>query len=358
MEIHELNRIFDQLAPTPEQEQAILDRLLQTERKGKPMKRLKKLTVIGIAAALMIVTCAAAVVTGLDQRLLDYFGAGTEQAELLSSGVVEVNESHTYDNGWTVNYGQLLADRWSVAIMVEVTAPEDFTFVEGGSKFFTVSCDHLDASGEPVRGDWSAGMTWIEDDDPADNHVTMLWEFSKSSVEEEANEPYTGGYARFILRRMEQQDGTKLVTFEEWPCTVKLPDTDSGIFYDLGQPITIEGMRLELSTLYVSPISFRFTLRGAEDDLFSNISLISDRINFPFDNAGFEVVPNTFLNTDIVLNLEDGTKILADFGGDLKARMRTEDRPSEALCTYHMSQSPDPAQVVSVTMFGQTYELR
>ena len=56
MERHELNRMFDRLAPTPEQEQAVLDRLLQTERKVKPMKKLKKLTVAAVAAALMVIS--------------------------------------------------------------------------------------------------------------------------------------------------------------------------------------------------------------------------------------------------------------------------------------------------------------
>ena len=60
MERHELNRMFDALAPTPEQEQTVLDRLLHEERKVVPMKNLKKLTVIGIAAALMIISVAAA----------------------------------------------------------------------------------------------------------------------------------------------------------------------------------------------------------------------------------------------------------------------------------------------------------
>lgn len=63
MEPRELNRMFDQLAPTAEQEEAGLDRLLQTERKVIPMRKMKKLTSIGIAAALTLalVTCAAAV---------------------------------------------------------------------------------------------------------------------------------------------------------------------------------------------------------------------------------------------------------------------------------------------------------
>lgn len=68
MEIHDLNRMFDQLVPTAEQEREGLSRLLQTERKVIPMRRPKKWMTAGIAAAMVLalVTCAAAV-SGLFQ---------------------------------------------------------------------------------------------------------------------------------------------------------------------------------------------------------------------------------------------------------------------------------------------------
>ena len=81
-----VRRVFDQIKLPPEQRQAMLDRLLQTQREERTMKRMKKLIVVGIAAALMVTACAAAVVTGLDRRLADYFGAGPEQVELLAPG--------------------------------------------------------------------------------------------------------------------------------------------------------------------------------------------------------------------------------------------------------------------------------
>ena len=86
-----VRRVFDQIKLPPEQRQAMLDRLLQTQREERTMKRMKKLIVVGIAAALMVTACAAAVVTGLDRRLADYFGAGPEQVELLAPGAVRVD---------------------------------------------------------------------------------------------------------------------------------------------------------------------------------------------------------------------------------------------------------------------------
>ena len=123
MEPRDLNRMFDALAPTADQEQAVLDRLLQTERKGRPIRKLKKLTVVAIAAALMVISCAAAVVTGLDQRLIDYFGAGPEQAELLAFGAVPVDVT-VKDNGATLHVTQVLMDRYYIMFLADFTAPE------------------------------------------------------------------------------------------------------------------------------------------------------------------------------------------------------------------------------------------
>ena len=132
MERHELNRMFDQLAPSPEQEQAVLDRLLQTERKVTPVKKLKKLTVLGIAAALMVITCAAAVVTGIDQRILDFLHAQPAQEELISPYAVPVNLTMK-DNGSTLQVQQVLIDRYTVMMLLDFTAPAgvDLNDVEG-----------------------------------------------------------------------------------------------------------------------------------------------------------------------------------------------------------------------------------
>lgn len=121
MEPHELNRMFTQLSPTPEQERAMLDRLLTEE--GKAMKHRKKFVIALAAAALMLLTCAAAVAAGIDQRLLDYFGADQENALIPAVAAPEA-QSHTYTNGWQVQISQILADRYSIAAVLDFNAPE------------------------------------------------------------------------------------------------------------------------------------------------------------------------------------------------------------------------------------------
>ena len=124
MEPHDLNRVFEGISPSPEQERAMLNRLLQTERKGRPMKtNMKRLTVFAVAAVLMVATCAAAVVTGIDQRLIDYFGGGKQVEELLLPGAMAVDVT-AEDNGATLHVTQVLRDRYSIAALADFTVPE------------------------------------------------------------------------------------------------------------------------------------------------------------------------------------------------------------------------------------------
>lgn len=307
------------------------------------MKKLKKLTVIGIAAALMVISCAAAVVTGLDQRLIEYFGAKPEDIELISPAAVAVNETHTYENGWTVKFEQVLADRWSIAALVEVTAPEGTVLTE--DDYFWLACDQLDANGEHVRGGWTGNCDVIQDDGPAENCMTMLWRFSTQSIE--SMKPYTGGYVGFMVRRLYRSDGSE-VQFENWKCIVKLPDTDSGLAYMVDQSISIAGKSLKLSSVYLSPLYFTFHLNEGADPLFT----------YPDDTgSSLQARIGSDVGHDIVLTLQNGTEVPAASVNGLYTG-QTGDASPEGNYSFLLPQVTDPAQVISVTLFGQTYELK
>ena len=112
MDERDLSRVLDQVKPSPAQKQAMLDRLLAEEGKKKPMKYLKR-TVIFIAAALILITCVTAVQTSvLDPRMLEYYGLTPEQEARLLPAAVVVEESHTYENGLTVEIKQVVSDIW------------------------------------------------------------------------------------------------------------------------------------------------------------------------------------------------------------------------------------------------------
>ena len=110
MDPRELNHLFEQMSPAPEQEEAILARLQAPEKAVKnPSRRWKKSVFVLTAAAAMTLACAAAAFSALDPRLLSFFQRTPQDTELLGEGVVEVNQSHTYENGWTVSVRQALA---------------------------------------------------------------------------------------------------------------------------------------------------------------------------------------------------------------------------------------------------------
>ena len=46
--------------------------------------------------------------SGLDEKLMALFGAGTEDARQIAGGVVQADQVHTYENGWTAELKQVL----------------------------------------------------------------------------------------------------------------------------------------------------------------------------------------------------------------------------------------------------------
>ena len=267
MEPRDLNRVFDALAPTAEQEQAVLDRLLQTERKGRPMKKLKKLTVVGVAAALMVISCAAAVVTGLDQRLLDYFGASPKQAELLLPGAVPVDVT-AEDNGATLHVTQVLMDRHSLLILAEFTAPEGTVLDTKGDEFLTFDESKfalLDGAGNPVSDslhNWALTIRSLDDGDPLDNHLTILFDLGLTAG---FDPNWDAAFLHLSAVNLGWFDADHLewvcLCSGDWSFDVPLPQTDIGKTCELNLPVgELDGAEIAAKEIYLSPMTLRITI--------------------------------------------------------------------------------------------------
>lgn len=268
MEQRDLNRMFDALAPTREQEQAVLDRLLQTERKGRPMKKLKKLTVLGIAAALMVISCAAAVVTGLDQRLLDYFGASPEQAELLLPGAVPVDVT-AENNGATLHISQVLMDRYYIMLLADFTAPEGVVLDRDDYTFdapMGVVPDLLNRAGEPVEleSGWGYQIEVLDDGAPQDNHLSLL--FCMELSEGFQSDWDIGGISlcNGDLVRYGAEPWDKItVCSGDWSCEVPFTWQDMGRSTQPDQAVgNLNGIGITLTELYLSPMTLRLHLES------------------------------------------------------------------------------------------------
>ena len=215
MTSHDLNRAFEAFAPTAEQEQAMLDRLLTEQKEVRPVNRIKKMTVVLVAAALLLMACAFTMATGLDQSIVEYFKGEPEDASLMSAGIVPVEQSHTYDNGWTVEIKQVLMDRNSITALVELTAPEGVV-PELEYRIFDMEPVITNAQGEELLLGGVPREIPLEDPDPEDNQATILWSYDVLLGVEEM----WGGSFTLIPRQFFWSTKEGPVQFSDgWSCT-------------------------------------------------------------------------------------------------------------------------------------------
>lgn len=345
MEPRELSRMFDALAPTPEQEQAILDRLLQTERKGRPMKNWKKITVIGVAAALLLMTCAAAVVA-LDRRLLDYFGAGQEQAELLAPGAVTADVT-VEDNGAVFRVTQVLRDRYTILMAADFTAPEGTKLELGGGddpflSFGQTPPELLDGDGAPICQESSISWDLAVLEQPADNRLSLL--YTVELMDGIGPEARTAVLSNVDLRRFDgEKEEPVTVCAGDWSCTVPLPQKDTGWSCTSGAALELPDAVVYGKEVYLSPMSLEFTLElgGLEEDLTT---------------AEQNRLRRLYLTPyEVTLTDQTGQKIA------LGTEMEGFGAGSESICLFRLPEIMDPARFrggsLSFELDGQTFTL-
>ncbi len=338
MDPRELNHLFKQMSPTPEQEEAIFARLQAPEKAVKnPSRRWKKSVFVLTAAAAMALACAAAAFSALDPRLLSFFQRTPQDTELLGAGVVAVDQSHTYENGWTISVRQALADRYSFTALVEVTAPEG-TALDQAEYLLDLDSDLLpELEDRDGIGGFRYGSTMLEDEDPADNHITLLWDRSPTSYLKAETEPFTGRTAVLTPLRLTAWDTVQNLeidfTQEPWTCTVDLPEEDSGTEISVRQAVLVGEDKMEVTQLYLSPISCALTLQGEEHDsrMWGPMGLSSLMEETSLTLADGSTLPMSRL-LDLTYNSDAG----------------------QAEAVFQLERITDPEQVASVNVFGET----
>ena len=343
MAYEELKRVLDQVRPTRDREEAMLEDLLREheERMNGPMKKrriLPRFAALAAVAALMATTCAFAVVTGLDQRLLGYFGGTPEQEVLLSPAAVAVDR-RIKDQGSTLHVRQVIADRYSAVILMDFTAPEG-TVLDGDYYTLWTTLHGKTADGAALSS-WGSGWTLLEDGDPGDNRITLLYRVD--FIDGDGNAlgttltlDFEGLYSDNVRENCVVQG--------HWKCKVTLPEADPGRYVTPEAPIEIGENEVTLTSLYLSPISLAWELGEGEDDLESlDHSALHGREDWP------EL---------ITLTMDDGRKLspgeikfmITEYKTDLLER----DRGRYCL---ELRSIIDPAEAISVTIFDQSFDL-
>ena len=342
MSTRDLRDLFESFSPTPEQREAILDRLLREEaavRAARPVKLWKKSLLAAACAAVLLLACAFTVASGLDQKLMALFGAGTEDARQIAGGVVQADQVHTYDNGWTAELKQVLVDRYTLAVLVELTGPEGMALPEENCTLFAVGDVETGRTEERWPGGFVSGAFVLPDGNPADNHITFLYHRGPTSYFGGAAAPFLGGELTFTLRELNDkwwEDCIADFTDAPYSFTVSLPDRDSGRQYRPEQSTRIGDEEVVLTDLYLSPISVAFTLQVQPDD---------PRL---WGMTEFADVMDT-----TVLTLADGGEVRAGSAYSQSYNPTT----GEARFIFRLDQITDPEQVASLSFLGQTLSL-
>lgn len=274
MDRHDLDRMFDGLKPGPGREQALLRQLLQDDgRRKRPMKNWKRIVVGGLAAALLV-TAAAAAAPGLSAplwRVLGITPEDTQSMELLASGAMPVDIT-TQSNGATLHITQVLRDRHCVLVLAELTAPEGTQLYMGepdptgwstmkglngtGGMVFP---DFLDEDGEKL--DVTAYSHWrmVDDEDPWDNRVTLMFTFAPNSAQKAAS---LWVPARDLAYFDMEKQAVVPVYSGDWSFEVPLPQGEIGWTLKADWAVgELDGADIYLEELYLSPMTLAVSLR-------------------------------------------------------------------------------------------------
>lgn len=331
-----LRQVFDRIEPSPAQKEAMFHRILTNERRNSPMKKVKKLPVLLAAAILLMSACAFTVMTGLDARILSHLHVPQEDAQLLSPSAVPL-DIRMEDNGCTLELTQALADRYCTLLLMEFTAPEG-TVLDGDiyrlDNRTACGVSAVTPDGTSIDG-WFLNCTLLEDDDPRDNHITLLYSMAPS-----AEYPTLLGSQVTVSFNVLLDAGRNTVLEGDWACSFPLPAQDSGICYMAEQTIPFQGIDPVLTTLYLSPISVVYELSEGAASLEELANATAREWPAPVLYAGDQVISVDEENFSVHLSYKTDLHVQED-----------------SRFSYRLSQIVDPAQITAVTLFGQTFAL-
>ena len=278
MDRRELNKMFDGLNPGPARERELLDRILQDDvRRKRPMKNWKRV-VIGVAAAALLVTVAAAAVPGLSQKLLAYLEVPAKDsgaARLTAPGMLALDVT-VEDSGMTLHVTQILRESRSIVVLADFTGPEgtalDYTGADQIHSWLSSvmpprdeTAGLLDKDGRRIEGSPEVGgWNWrvVADDDPADNHLTLVFH-----MELEPDNPYMEDAVSLRLPnaavyQFAADGGLEQVYPGCWTCVVPLPQADTRwVLRPDGAVGVLDGAKITVETVSLSPASLDLIVR-------------------------------------------------------------------------------------------------
>lgn len=292
--------------------------------------------------------------------------------------------SHTYDSGWTVQISQVLSDRYMVAALIDFTAPEGMVLpipedtelsreltlmvdyrIEDKAGNLIASWKDAPRSVKPDRvseggglklytveswpyekeGDGLGNCLYLEDSEPEQGRISVMWEYVRGTkFRNYANDELLGARVSIIPKGVTFRSTHETVYFAEdaelWSYDITLSEKDSGRLYSMETPLKIAEHEVELKTIYLSPLELVYEFQTAPGT--------SSDYGFPLYDKEVRAY---------AINLADGSSVAVKDNFGLHA---TTSESGEGI--NHVGLYPvefiDPAEVVSFSLFGQTFALK
>ncbi len=335
----------------------VSENLVEEAEKELLLRPKRRLGIIFLFAALIsvsaIVAFAAAKPATTSAWFFSFFGYDTKQeaeleltenqSEILDAGLVEINQSVTYE-GYTITLESGLCDGYKALIKCRVDAPEGVSL--NGTNYALHYESNIEFSEEAPGSYAAASYTGypLEDEDPNDNSITQLldiiaqpskgssfsladgseWGFSFSGISE-----MTGSGEDVIWNTLCEGIWEFKVTFDD-----ELLVTESTEL--LSEPAKcLWSLHIGNQTLPARAKIFSFELRSLTATI---------RYERPF----VAVFQGVYLDKPIYLIMKDGTKVLA------KVKMTTyTDEYDETLCHFDRPVSIEDVAYIAFPGAGQ-----
>ena len=356
----EFHRAMNLLTPDAETERRIAAAVRMKQQPTRKTNHWKRAVLTTAAAALLVVTAAAAVVPGLSQRLLEYLGIApedTQTVELLASGAMAVDIAKE-DNGATLHVTQVLRDRNSVMVLADFTAPEGTVLNMGdldapGSWMrmgFSITggpaACFVDEAGTPTEDDLVDYYGWevLEDDDPLDNHIAVLFTLFPQADGEALQSAVALRVPAADLSYFDS-DGfdSETVYHGDWTVQVPIPRQDIGYVQQADQTVGGPGgAGITLKEVYLSPMTLELTFTREVD------ADGSDGTEEPWEaTVRWHALWNRV--DSIILTAKDGTTVALERGGGGELSDRKMVSP------FRLSEITDPAKFQGGTLTMKWY---
>lgn len=357
---YEWKEVFEQIKPSSDQKKVMLNQIFSKQEERQPMKRMKKMTAVLIAAAILLMGCAFTVVTKLDHRILEYFGGTQKDAEQLAPGFVVMDLTSTADNGAEVHISQVYTDQRNLVLVGELTVPEGTVLNQEDYKFRDWHIVPKGKDGTGTGGTYgnyqSLGMGSIwTDENPDDNTLSFVeiyyyeaahWDSSTAKLtwaEEIESLEITWKDLVGPSAWETEADGTLVaapsIVSGKWSFEIPVSGKDFGWIMEPEQTIELEGEVIEISEIYFSPIGLSVRLKQENGKLMELMDLWESREDTAW---GYSVT------------LRDS------YGKELDVEMpscRTTPYTGEVLLKFHKVIDPAQYQGGTVTVLGETISL-